>query len=80
MHKKINTDYTFELGDWVLGSLGKRFLLSGNMICPTDDNKMAKTILFSCKANAKGKAVWKFKGDPTEKDSNPGGIKCKPRP
>jgi len=75
MAKQIKTTYTFDPKDWVIGQSSK-LKLYGNLICPSNAGKVAKTILFTCKENKQKKSIWKFKGDPADTS----GVKCKPIP
>merc|ERR1712228_208632 len=77
MHKHITTTYKFNADDFTI--FGPNYNcngISGNLNCPADENKIARTVSFCCKVK-RGKAVWKFKGDPAWKDTNPEKVKCK---
>ena len=72
--KYPSSQYSYAADDFVFKPENSKCLVSANLICPTNDNKVARVISFCCKGNQKGtKSVWKFKGDPAQ---DPNKVKC----
>lgn len=73
--KYPTSQYMYVADDFKFYPETTKCLVSANMLCPKDANKVARMISMCCKKNKAGtKSVWKFKGDPAQ---DPNNVKCK---